>query len=101
MTAFNMVKLLSKEPKLKNRDMLIDLFDKAENNYFDTVLCSSVFAILILINTSTEEETIREIGKRMLKMSPGILKTTLSILPEKVYRPKLKQEFIKKINENN
>ena len=95
--AVNMLKLLLIDEKYRNNELIQYIFDKADEGFFDHVLCSYVFGILLLIETKTEEDIIKTIGNRMLKMSPGTLKTVLNMLPEKVYRSKIKKEFENKL----
>jgi len=91
--SISMFKLLLEEKNYKNIDILTYLFKYAEKNFFDTILCSYVLGILLLIKTPTEDVVIREIAERMIKMSPGTVRIILESLPEQVGRPNLKKEF--------
>ena len=93
--AISTFRLLLNGDKYKDNDVLGYLFSKAEKNFFDIVLCSYVLGILILFETPTEDEVIREIAERMIKMSPGTIKKILESLPKDVGRPNLKKEFEK------
>jgi tRNA nucleotidyltransferase (CCA-adding enzyme) len=95
--SISMFKLLLESNKYKDADVLTSLFKNAENNFFDVIVCSYVLGILLLIKTPTEDEVIREIGERMVKMSPGTVKRIMECLPKKVSRPELKKELEKKL----
>jgi len=90
-------KLLLKGEKYRHNEMLQFVLDKAERNFFDGILCSYAVGILLLIETSTKDEVIEEIGSRMAKMSPGTLRNILESLPANIFRPNLKHELEKKI----
>ena len=72
-----------------------------KNYFFDSVLCSFVLGTLLLIDTATEDEVLMEIANRMIKMSPGTIKTVLNMLPDKINRPHLKKEIENKLNEDS
>jgi tRNA nucleotidyltransferase (CCA-adding enzyme) len=96
LAAINMLYLLIKDPKFRDNDILLHLFEKAEHNFFDPVICSFVVAILILEDTATEPDVILEIGNRMVKMAPGILRSALDMLPEdkKLFNPDIKKQLM-------
>ena len=98
--AINMLTLLLQDKNYRNRDLIQYIFSKAEENFFDTILCSFVFGILLLLETETSEKVITEIGNRMIKMSPGTLKMVLNMLPKNINQLNIKNEFEKKLNEN-
>ena len=91
--AISMFKLLLEGTKYKDNDVLVYLFKKTEKNFFDIILCSYAVGILLLIDTPTEDEIIREIANRMIAMSPGTIKRVLDSLPKEIHRPKLKKEL--------
>ena len=93
----NIFPLLIKDEKYRNDGMLQFIFTKAEHNFFDTILCSFVFGILILLKTNTKDNVITEIGDRMLHMAPGTMRTVLEALPDKVDRPHIKKKFEKSL----
>jgi len=93
--AISTFKLLLEGEKHKDADVLSYLFKYAEKNFFDTILCSYVLGILMLIRTPTEDTILKEIGERMAKMSPGTVKSVLSKLPKDIYRPELKKDIEK------
>jgi len=93
--AKTMFDLLLKSQDFRNIEILQHIFTKAEVNFFDTILCSFVFGILVLLETDTEKEIIEQIGERMSKMSPGLIKTVLKQLPKEVYHPDIKKKFEK------
>ena len=95
--AITTFKLLLRDQKLRHNELLIYIFKKSEENFFDIILCSYVIGILLLIETATEDDIIKEIAERMITMSPGIVRKILDSLPENVYRPKLKEEFKKQL----
>jgi len=88
-----MFELLLESVEYRNAEILQHIFTKAEDNFFDTVLCSYVFGILVLLETETEKEIIEQIGERMTKMAPGFLKTVIKKLPKDVFHPDLKKKF--------
>jgi len=71
------------------------VLDKAQLNFFDNILCSYCVGILLLLETQTKDEVIKEIALRMSKMSPGTLRNVLDLLPKKIYRTELKKEIEK------
>jgi len=93
--AISMFNILLNGDEHKDSDILSYLFKHAERNFFDSVLCSYSVGILLLIKTHTEDEIVEEIGKRMVKMSPGTLRTIFNKLPKDIYRPKLKKDLEK------
>ena len=80
---------------LDRRFELTGIFKKAEDNFFDVPLCSFVLGILLLLDTATEDEVILEIGQRLIKMSPGIVKTIFDMLPKDIDRKDLKIQLEK------
>ena len=88
-----MFELLIKDKEYRNIELLQHIFSKAEDNFFDTILCSYVFGILILLKTDTDKGIIETIGERMHKMSPCFLKTIINKLPEKVYHQDVKKKY--------
>ena len=91
--AITLFELLRLDPKLRDNNILEYLFDKAEHNFFDTVLCSYVVGLLLLLKTSTEDKIIKEIANRMINMSPGILRSVLDKLPQNSNKTKLINEI--------
>jgi hypothetical protein len=96
--SINMLPLLIRDEKFRDNTLLQHIFSKAEENFFDPVICSFVLGILILIETATEDNILDEIGLRMSKMAPGTLRTVLEMLPEKVERPHVKKALLETIN---
>ncbi len=92
-----MFELLLKNQEFRNIDILQHLFKKAEDNFFDTVLCSYVFGMLILLQNDTKKGIIEEIGERMIKMAPGFIRIILKKLPKEVYHSDIKKKFEKMI----
>ena len=95
--AISMFKLLLHDGEYRDVDFLTFIFSKAEKNFFDVILCSYVLGILLLIETATEDEVIREIAERMIKMSPGTVRRIFDCLPKEINRPELKKEFEQKL----
>jgi len=95
LAAITMFKLLLKNEKYRDNNFLDYIFHKAEANFFDTILCPYAVGILLLIETATEDDIVKEVGTRMAKMSPGTLRTVLDMLPKDIDRPNLKKEFEK------
>lgn len=91
--AVTVFKLLLKSEKYRYNNLIQFILDKAEENFFDSVLCSYVIGILILIETGTEDDIIREMVKRVIKMSPETLRNVINLLPQMVYRTNLKKEI--------
>lgn len=90
-------KLLLISEEYRYNELLTFIMKKASINLFDHILCSYALGIVILIETTTEDGPIKEIGDRMIKMAPSLLKHVLSMLPQKVFRPKIKKELEKKL----
>ena len=81
----------------RNNETIDYLFINAEKNFFDYVLCSYVLGILLLIDTPTEDKTIKEIGERVITMSPDLVKKIFNMLPKEIYRKDLKKKLEKKL----
>ena len=93
LVAITCFKLLVVSEKYRHNDLLQYALDKAQLNFFDYILCSYSVGILLLIETQTEDDIVKEIAQRMVKMSPGTLRNVLEALPKNVFRPKLKKEI--------
>jgi hypothetical protein len=89
--------VLSRDLKYQNNNVLLYLFEKAEKNIFDYVLCSYVLGILLLIETETDKNTIVNIGKRVITMCPTLVKKIFEKLPHKIFHNKLKNKLEKTI----
>jgi len=100
MLALYNFKLLVVDEKYRSSDTLQHIFNKAEENFFDSSLCAYVWGLLVLLETQTKNETICEIGNRVLKMAPGILRGVIDSLNGiKVYQPEILKAFKEKLNE--
>jgi len=93
MIALNALKLLILDGKLRDNDLLQHIFNKAEDSFFDTVLCSSSIGILLIINSGTEDNVIKEMAMRIAKMAPGTLQSVLDILPSDMPKHELKNQI--------
>jgi tRNA nucleotidyltransferase (CCA-adding enzyme) len=93
LVAITCFKLLVVSEKYRHNDLLQYALDKAQLNFFDYILCSYSVGILLLIETQTEDDIVKEIAQRMVKMSPGTLRNVLDSLPKNIFRPKLKKEI--------
>jgi len=93
MIALNALKLLILDGKLRDNDLLQHIFNKAEDSFFDTVLCSSTIGILLIINSGTEDNVIKEMAMRIAKMAPGTLQSVLDILPSDMPKHELKNQI--------
>lgn len=89
--------VLSRDLKYQNNNVLLYLFEKADKNIFDYVLCSYVLGILLLIETETDKNTIVNIGKRVITMCPTLVKKIFEKLPHKIFHNKLKNKLEKTI----
>ena len=99
--ASTMYKLvLTDHEKYWDNNLLQHIFDRAEKDFFNPVLCSSVVGMLLLGNTPTEDKIIEEIAHRMLKIAPGIFKNAIDMLPDEVHNKKLLSKFKRSCNEN-
>lgn len=85
--------LLIINSQLKDNELLIYLFDKAKSCFFDTILCSYVLGLLLLLNTKTKDDVIKEMGSRMAQMAPELLKSVLNKLPPTIAKQQLKKEI--------
>ena len=93
--AINILPLLIRDEKFRDNNLIQHIFTKAKSNFFDPVLCSFVVGILILLKTSTHDEIVLEIGERMTKMAPGLLRMVLEMLPKEIANKHLKMQLIK------
>lgn len=95
--AINILPLLIRDEKFRDNNLIQHIFTKAKSNFFDPVLCSFVVGILILLKTSTHDEIVMEIGGRMTKMAPGLLRMVLEMLPKEIANKDLKMQLIKNL----
>jgi tRNA nucleotidyltransferase/poly(A) polymerase len=100
MATISMFNVLSKNPKLRDNDLLQFALDRTESSFFDPVLHSYATGLLILLKTVTEPDAILQIGTNMAKMNPGILRGVLDALPKKVYHDDIRQKLKAAVDEN-
>jgi len=93
LVAISMFKILSKDTKFRDNDLLQFALDRTENSLFDPILNSHSAGLLILLKTATDENAILEIGENMAKMNPGILRSVIDALPEKVYHESIRNKL--------
>jgi tRNA nucleotidyltransferase (CCA-adding enzyme) len=99
--AINTFKSLIKDSSTRDNDLVQYVFDKATENFFDSILNAYAFGILLITKTSTGENTLREVGSRVLKMSPGTLRFVLDMLPQEKIINQDTANFIRgQLNEN-
>jgi len=99
--AINTFRSLIKDSKTKDNNLLQYVFDKATENFFDSILNAYAFGILMLNKTSTSDDVLREVGSRVLKMSPGTLRFVIDMLPQDQIVNKDAVNFIKgELSEN-
>jgi len=89
--------LITVDKKLKDRDVMQHVFTKAENEIYNCTLGCFVFGMLLILNTKTEDDAIREMGNRVLKLQPKLLKAVIELLPADTERIKIKKEFEEKV----
>jgi hypothetical protein len=89
--AITIFKSLVKNEKYRYNDLLQHVLNKAQDNFFDYVLCPYVVGILLLLETNTKDEVILEIAQRMIKMNPELLTKVLNELPKDIFRKDLKR----------
>lgn len=95
MVAINTLKILIKDETLRDNNILQYVFDRAVDNFFDYILGAYALGLLILLETGTKENVIREVASRTKKLSPGIFKSVLNMLPkDKVFNKKLMEEIL-------
>ena len=93
LVAISMFKILSKDSKFRDNDLLQFALDRTENSLFDPILNSYSAGLLILLKTATDENAILEIGENMAKMNPGILRSVIDALPQKVYHESIRTKL--------
>jgi hypothetical protein len=96
LVAITIFKLLTKNEKYRYNDLLQHVLNKAQDNFFDYILCPYVVGLLLLLETDTKDEVILKIAQRMIKMNPKLLTNVLNELPNDIYRKDLK-EVIKRL----
>lgn len=99
LTAINTFKILKEDISLKDNDLLQYIFDHAEHDFFDPIIGSHTVGLLLLMETPTEPNVVMEIGKRVSKLSPGIMRSVLDGLPADIPNKKLKARLEDHINE--
>ena len=100
MTIIALFNILSKEPKLRDNDLLQYALDRTEHSMFDPVLTSYATGLLVLLKTVTKPDAIIQIGEGMAKMNPGILRSVLDALPKEVYHDDIRQKLKAAVDEN-
>ena len=94
-------RILLKNPKLRNNKVLQILFDKAQENIFDVSLGAAVLGLLLILDTGTKEEVIKEVASRLYNLSIKNFKKVIDIIPKnKIDKPEL-MKFLENISENN
>ena len=94
-------RILLKNPKLRNNKVLQILFDKAQENIFDVSLGAAVLGLLLILDTGTKEEVIKEVASRLYNLSIKNFKKVIDIIPKhKINKPEL-IKFLENISENN
>jgi tRNA nucleotidyltransferase (CCA-adding enzyme) len=84
--AINTLNVLIRDTSIKDNELLRFLSSKTENNFSDYILNAYVLGIALIIKTSAEEESIINMTKKVLTISPGTLKSVIECLPEnKIY----------------
>ena len=91
--AVGVFRLLIRNEKYRYNELIQHIMNKAESNFFDPTLCCYVVGILLLLETETKDEIIKEIAERMTTMAPDLFKKVLGQLPENICRPDLKKEI--------
>lgn len=82
LAAISVFKAITKDPKLRDNDLIQFIFNRAENNFFDPILGSYTTGILMMIKSGTPPEVISELSNRMSKLSPGTLRSVLDSIPK-------------------
>jgi tRNA nucleotidyltransferase/poly(A) polymerase len=98
LVAISMFNILSKDAKFRDNDLLQFALDRTENSLFDPILNSYSAGLLILLKTATDENAILEIGENMAKMNPGILRSVIDALPQKVYHESIRTKLKAKLS---
>jgi len=80
--AINTFKSLIKDSGTRDNNLVQYVFDKATENFFDSVLNAYALGILLITKTATNDNVLREVASRVLKMSPGILRSVVDALPK-------------------
>lgn len=91
--------ILCKDPTLKDNNILEHLFKKAEDNFFDSTLCTLVLGILLLLKTPTKEEVIIEMADRVKHLDPEFFSKIISLLPKNIANKNIKDKILGKSNE--
>jgi tRNA nucleotidyltransferase (CCA-adding enzyme) len=88
--ALFLFKILLINPKLRNNKTLLILFNKAEENFFDIILNASVLGLLLMLETGTKDEVIKEVASRVYHLSPENYQKVIDMIPkERIIKPKL------------
>jgi tRNA nucleotidyltransferase/poly(A) polymerase len=100
MVIISLFNILSKEPKLRDNDLLQYALDRTEHSMFDPVLTSYATGLLVLLKTVTEPDAIMQLGKSMVDLNPGMLRTVLDSLPKVVHHDEIRQKLKAAVNED-
>lgn len=93
-----MLKTLILDRKQRNLELMTYLFNKAEDNFFDTEICVPVLGILLLLKTGTKDKIIEEMFSRMKEMAESDLKITIDSLPDDSFHIKKIKKYRKQLN---
>ena len=96
-----LLKILIAEKNIKDIDLLQFIFNKAKENFFDSILCSYVFGILICIRNKCSKNNMIKIGNRVLNMNPEVFKKVIQIIEKskcELYHPDIYEKFKDKLN---
>ena len=77
-----MFKTLIKDSKCVNNNLLQYIYDKAAENFFDSVLNAYAYGLLMITQTSTDRNVLKEVASRVQKMSPGTLRFVVGNIPK-------------------
>lgn len=84
------------DTSILGEDIVMYIFDKANDLYFDPYICCFAFGISLIKDTLSQPEAISKIGERMRNMAPKLFVKVLSDLKKKeVMYPEIYKRFAK------
>lgn len=96
--AINTFKVLIKDNKCRDNDLIQFVFDKAKENFFDSILNAYAFGLLLITENGTNDNVLKEVASRVSKMAPGTLRFIIETIPQGMIvnkmAEKIAQEFL-------
>jgi len=95
------LKMICKGENKFNLDVINYVLQNAEKDFADPILNGNAFGILMSMKSNIDEDLIKQLGEKSLKLSPMHTQHVLNQLPNNIPHKKIKTEFLKKIKKES